>query len=423
MPDDVAPSEVDRLSQAWFASGLRTPLLFHALIYVGSNHLDFMRWSNVFSNAPEPLSHKLIVIQKLSQALSDPRQASRDEIILVILILASEVFINKKGNSSPFNSPLRNLIWLNMYGNLKPVPQHAKALADIIRMRGGLETVELYGLAEIIVGRVELSSLIVLCWFLTVVRGDIISSTNSLAKPSFPPLRIHTASILNLKTWAISPPRPDIQTQASAFQSLGEYGITESMLEVLDSIGAFTLAVDYYLQGNPFGLKLGAVARTRTAVQQRLLLLPTAEELGIPLSSSNPKPKPNIYECCRLTALIYSVAVVLPLPNSHSVLQELVRRLTVVMEILDFRIFGVGLEGVLLWMLVLGGIAALDTPQRDWFTSRLAWAVRKLDRDDWEGVEDILRSFLWLDSACGQGGRLLWREAMAASYSHHLEQR
>jgi hypothetical protein len=415
MPDEAALGEVDPLSKAWFTSGLQTPLLFHALIYVGSNHLDFMRWSNIFPNAPEPLSHKLIVIQKLNQALSDPRQASRDEIILAILILASEVFISKKGNSSPFNSPLRSLRWLNMYGNCTPVPQHAKAVADIITMRGGLETLKLYGLAEIIVGWVEFSSLIVLCWFLIVVRGDIISSTNSLAKPRFPPLRIHTASIPSLKAWAISPPRPAIQTQASAFQSLKEYGIIEPMLQVLDSIGAFTLAVDYYLQGKPFGLKLGAIGRMRTAVQQRLLLLPTAEELSIPSSSS--KPKPNIYECCRLTALIYGVAVVFPVPNSHSVLQELVRRLVIVIGVLDIRTFGVELGGVLLWMLVLGGIAALDTPERHWFASQLAWIVRRLDIDDWEGVEDVLGWFLWLDSACGEGGRLLWSEAMAASYS------
>jgi hypothetical protein len=147
MPDEAAPSEVDTLSKTWFTSALQTPLLFHALIYVGSNHLDFMRWSNIFPNAPEPLSHKLIVIQKLNQALSDPHQASRDEIIL-----ASDVFTSKKGNSSPFNSPLRSLRWLNMYGNYKPVPQHAKAVGDIITMRGGLETLKLYGLAEIIIG-------------------------------------------------------------------------------------------------------------------------------------------------------------------------------------------------------------------------------------------------------------------------------
>jgi hypothetical protein len=192
---------------------------------------------------------------------------------------------------------------------------------------------------------------------------------------------------------------------------LKEYGITESMLQVLDSISAFTLAVDYYLQGKPFGLKLGAIARVRTAIQQRLLLLQTAEELNIPSSSS----KPNIYECCRLTALIYSVGVLLPVPNSHSVLQELVRRLMIAIGVLDIRTFGVELGGVLLWMLVLGGIAVLDTPERHWFASQLAWIVRRLDIDDWEGVEDILGSFLWLDNACGQGGRLLWSEAMAAS--------
>ena len=152
MPDEAALGEVNPLSKAWFKSGLQTPLLFHALIYVGSNHLDFVRWSDIFPNATQPLSHKLIIIQKLNEALSDPRQALRDEIILVILILASEVFISKKGNSSPFNSPLRSLRWLNIYRNHKPVLQHVKVLADIVTMRGGLETLELIDLAETIVG-------------------------------------------------------------------------------------------------------------------------------------------------------------------------------------------------------------------------------------------------------------------------------
>ena len=127
------------------------PLLFHALVYSGSNHLDYMRYSNIFPNAAKPLSHKLIVIQKLNEALSDPKQATRDEVILAILILASqEVFMTKKGMRNPFNSPLQSLGWLNVYGNFKFVPQHTKAVADIVTMRGGLETIELHGLADII---------------------------------------------------------------------------------------------------------------------------------------------------------------------------------------------------------------------------------------------------------------------------------
>jgi hypothetical protein len=153
IPHEYRPGQISPLSKAWFTSGLRTPLLFHALVYSGSNHLDFMRFSNIFPNAPKPLSHKLIVIQKLNEALSDPSQASRDEIILAILILASqEVFLSKKGSRSPFNSPLRSLGWLNVYGHFKFVPQHVKAVGEIVSMRGGLETLELNGLAEIIAG-------------------------------------------------------------------------------------------------------------------------------------------------------------------------------------------------------------------------------------------------------------------------------
>jgi hypothetical protein len=69
-----------------------------------------MRYSKIFPNAAKPLSHKLIVIQKLNEALSDPKQATRDEVILAILILASqEVFMTKKGMRNPFNSPLQSL--------------------------------------------------------------------------------------------------------------------------------------------------------------------------------------------------------------------------------------------------------------------------------------------------------------------------
>lgn len=231
-------------------------------------------------------------------------------------------------------------------------------------------------------------------------------TTNTLGKPDFPALRIHTASIAALRAWAICPPRPLVQTQATAFWRLRDYGITDSMLQVLDSMGAYTLAITYYLQGKPFSLGLGEINRTRLAVQHRLVLLPASEEL-----STVPSSKPNIYECCRLAALIFGVAVVYPIPNPHNVLLELVRRLKTAIECLDIGTFRTNLSGVLVWMLVLGGIAASDKPERPWFVSQLALIVRRLDIIEWNSIEDTLESFLWLESACGQGGRELWDEA------------
>ncbi len=131
------------------------------------------------------------------------------------------------------------------------------------------------------------------------------------------------------------------------------------MLEVFDSIGAFIPVIDCHLQGQVSSMKLGEIVREWTAIQQKLLSLSTSGELDIiPPSSS----KSSIYECYRLTALIFSVAVVLPVPNSYNLLQDLVQRRKKAIEIINIETCESELFGVLLWTLVLGGIAALDGP-------------------------------------------------------------
>jgi Fungal specific transcription factor domain len=175
------------------------------------------------------------------------------------------------------------------------------------------------------------------------------------------------------------------------------------MLEVFDSIGALTLAIDFHLEDKPFE---GVIHRTRTAIQHKLLTLPAVDELNFP--EGDAETPPNVYECCRLTAMIYSVAVVYPVPNSYDLLQELVKRLKTAIEVLD--VYNRDLDGILLWILVLGGIAALDKPERPWFTSQLHLLSRRIGVADWDTVEDKLESFLWLDSACGSGGQMLWDE-------------
>jgi hypothetical protein len=182
------------------------------------------------------------------------------------------------------------------------------------------------------------------------------------------------------------------------------------MLEVLDCMEAITIAIDYSLQGTPCGLTLGQIVRTRTGIQKRLLVLPTAKELNINTSVSS---CPNIYECCRITAMIFSIAVIYPIPNTYDVLQTLVRQLKASLKVVDIENLSVDYSGVLLWILVLGGIAALGKSERPCFVSNLALINVKRLKLDWGGVEDILKSFLWLESACSPGGRRLWCEVMS----------
>ena len=169
------------------------------------------------------------------------------------------------------------------------------------------------------------------------------------------------------------------------------------------------MAIDYYIQGTPGSPSLGAIARTRAAIQKHVMLLPTAEELNI-----NPSSSLNIYECCRLTAIIFSIAVIFPIPNTYDVLQKLVKCLKAAIEsscIEGNRANCADCAGVSLWILVLGGIAALDKPERSWFVSRLALLVQSLEID-WTEAQHILENFLWLDIACSTGGRQLWNEVL-----------
>ena len=93
------------------------------------------------------------MIQQLNQILNDPVEASRDEIILAISILSSHETIDlSERKPSPFNSPLASTQWLNVYGNILYVPEHERAVMELVKIRGGLENVKLYGLAGTIAG-------------------------------------------------------------------------------------------------------------------------------------------------------------------------------------------------------------------------------------------------------------------------------
>jgi hypothetical protein len=82
-------------------------LLLRVLVYLACIHLDFLRFSKIFPKAPQALPHRIIVIQRLNEALSDPSQTFRDEVILAIIMLSSEdKEFDENRRNSPFKSPL-----------------------------------------------------------------------------------------------------------------------------------------------------------------------------------------------------------------------------------------------------------------------------------------------------------------------------
>jgi hypothetical protein len=123
-------------------------------VFAGIIYSDFTRRSKIFFKSPLALSHKLIVIQKIRDTiLTGGEEASRDEVLLAIVILATHDITNvAEEKKMPFNSPLKKAQWLNFYGKSHEVPEHVKAITDIISLRGGIKSIKLPGLTEIIAG-------------------------------------------------------------------------------------------------------------------------------------------------------------------------------------------------------------------------------------------------------------------------------
>jgi hypothetical protein len=155
VPDDsqgLGANSSNAVARAWVSSSLKFPFLFHALLFAASIHRDFMRHSKIYPDSPQALSHKLIVIQKLNEYISKNKNASRDEVILAILVLSSHETMNvTEERRKPFNSPLKTAQWLNVYGNIVYVPEHMKAVLNLVNSRGGIENLKLHGLGETIV--------------------------------------------------------------------------------------------------------------------------------------------------------------------------------------------------------------------------------------------------------------------------------
>lgn len=199
---------------------------------------------------------------------------------------------------------------------------------------------------------------------------------------------------------------------ASRFPPLLHFGITPSFSRVLHEIANMTAIIDCHTRGTlPIGDFTAFIDR-RNTLQHRLMSLPPSQDLqGEEVAS------PALYEAIRSTAILYSGAVTFPLPPLSGHFQRLVQILQPLLEQSKFDPCWLHSPETLLWILVLGGIAATDmrTGEKQWFVRNIVIVARILELSKWEQVAEVLGGFLWLDSACEAGGRLLWAEVAEMS--------
>lgn len=130
--------------------------------------------------------------------------------------------------------------------------------------------------------------------------------------------------------------------------------------------------------------------------------------LQVPLLSKPESEEAKISECCRCAAAIY---IFLPFENHYpdpriminSLLHKLKSNLGSIVQRLES-------SPLLPWFLSVGGVAAEDLPERDWFVGHLGDVMNAFGLKIWPALRDCLTMVLWKAKVCDGPFLRLWDE-------------
>jgi hypothetical protein len=185
---------------------------------------------------------------------------------------------------------------------------------------------------------------------------------------------------------------------------------------VIQHMCDFTMVVENHVQGRWMPRTFTQIIDQRNFVQHSLVSLKTKQELV----DSNSVIGEPLYECCRLAVIVYSFLIIFPLPPVEGPFEALTAQLQ-----MDWIATGLdrptkSRSRILLWILVMGAIAAIGLPERPWFLSQIRTLSRRMGIGDWEEIKHVLQSFLWLPSASDLDGQDLWIEMQAETITENL---
>lgn len=147
-------------NSTWFPLSLTDSTLFTAFLFSSMSH-KCIRWRNrsIPDGAFKPPDFRALqmieieAINLINKAIQDPSRAASDAVILSVLCMAHNPTYCSPQNvspSTPFAAPLQRLQWLEVFGNSAPNIVHVRGLMQMIMLRGGVEKIELPGLASIL---------------------------------------------------------------------------------------------------------------------------------------------------------------------------------------------------------------------------------------------------------------------------------
>lgn len=173
------------------------------------------------------------------------------------------------------------------------------------------------------------------------------------------------------------------------YRSFG-FGHDPVLYGVLSMLSSYTIMIDDFCNGRR-NVPMSVLIDHRNAAQHALLSVP---------------PREGKYECCRLSALIYSLLVTFPLPYLVAPFQQLVAKLKLALTGWDES------DDLIIWVLTVGGIGAIGLREREWFVKQFQAATQKMGLNSWYQCRVLVaKTGLWLGATNDGDGRELWNES------------
>jgi hypothetical protein len=246
--------------------------------------------------------------------------------------------------------------------------------------------------------------------------SELIYCAATLSKPQYPLLDPFGRDIAYqpLSTFDNASNHNQKSAQSNqGFHYLHASGIRQDVIDIFLNLKDYSEAVDAYSQS---AILPEYMADNRNWVLHRLLSLPSvgASPLlaQINMLSENFHSAMLCFEACRLTAVMYCIHVTFPVPRSMYARRLLLPQLKESIGKVQLVVGNQALAELLLWCVVVGGVAASYQPDRSWFATQLFHVVRFLDLTKWSDAKMVLRKFAWLGSACDRGGAAFWNEVL-----------
>ncbi|GAB1739656.1 hypothetical protein NU219Hw_g4602t1 [Hortaea werneckii] len=365
------------------------PVIFHSLQYAAHLHREILRGGNHHrTENRQMLLQKMKTIGLLRDLISTLEDRMIDVAVHTILhLLWEKASIDGASGDEEqvllFVPHLPSACWVNVYGKAKSVSPHLQALKALVRRAGGLDRI-----APDLVRQMRVF--------------DLIMASAACVRPVFPySARVDEARVLDLLATHFG--METFPSFASGLQVRHE--LPFAALEVYDRICLLDVLLPFCRSLRRGDAEYDILLMARSGFYHRLLSLPSWDEL--PESEKCVKSR-TIYELCRVTVLLYSSAVIYPMPPQSGWHLKRLECMRAVMTNYTERETPLSDDSLLVWCLCVGGVAAFRTSQRYFLQTFLKGTLQRLSLTGWSAVRKINRRFLWSDDACARGAAVLW---------------